>query len=105
MANPLLSSSTRARTRKHPSSLVNPTSDPEKVLRVGLHKLSSCTLLVNLGHESLFDIHLLFPYSAEQDIMDLFASCNVANIQGYPHDLPENGLDKLPSLRLVLVLI
>ena len=31
--------------------------------------------------------------------MDLFAPCNFANIQGYPHDLPDNGLDKLPSFQ------
>ena len=28
--------------------------------------------------------------------MELFAPCNFANIQGYPHDLLENGLYKLP---------
>ena len=38
-------------------------------------------------------------YPFEQDIMDLFAPCNFANIQGYPNDLPNNGLAKLPSFQ------
>ena len=29
--------------------------------------------------------------------MDIFAPCNFANIQGYPHDVPQ--MDKLPSFQ------
>ena len=99
MATPLASSSTRICTRRHPSSLINPTPDPEKVLRVRLHKLSSRTLLVNLGQEALSDIHSLFCDPLQHDIMDLYALCNFANIQGYPHDFPQAGMDKLPSFQ------
>ena len=31
--------------------------------------------------------------------MDLFAPCNFANIQGYPNDFPNNGMDLLPSFQ------
>ena len=31
--------------------------------------------------------------------MDLYAPCNFANIQGYPHDFPQHGMDKLPSFQ------
>jgi len=79
--------------------LVSPTPDLEKVFRVRLHKLSSRTLLVNLEQEAFSDIHLLFPNSTEQDIMDLFTPCNFVNIQGYPHDLLENHFDKLPTFQ------
>ena len=94
MATPLASPSTRIYTRRHPSSLINPTPDPERVFRVRLHKLSSRTLFDNLGQEALSDIHSLFCDLPQRDIMDVYGPCNFANIQGYPHDLPE--MDKLP---------
>ena len=31
--------------------------------------------------------------------MELFALCNFANIQGYPHAFPQTGMDKLPSFQ------
>lgn len=49
VATPLPSSSTGACTRTNPSSLANPAPDPEMALRVRLHKLSSHTLLDNIG--------------------------------------------------------
>ena len=88
--------SSRVYTRRHPSSLCNPAPDPKKALRVRLHKLSSRTLLVNLGQEALSDIRLLFTRPVEHDIMDIFSPCKFANIRGYPNDTPKHGMDKLP---------
>ena len=99
VATPFSSFSSRICMRRHLGSLVNPTLDPEKVLRVRLHRLSSRTLLVNLDREALSDIHSLFCDPFQQDIMDIFAPCNFANIQGYPNDLPNNGMDMLPSFQ------
>ena len=96
MATPLTSSSIRTYTRRHPSSLVNPTPDPERVFRVRLHKLASRTLLNNLDQEALSDIHSLFCDPPQPDIMGDFRPCNFANIQGYPHNMPQKGMNKLP---------
>lgn len=96
MATPLPSSSIGTCTRTNPSSLANPALDPKRPLRARLHMLSSRTLLVNLGQEALCDIHSLFLNLPILDIMDIYGPLNFANIQGYPHNLPNNGLDKLP---------
>lgn len=99
VATPLHILSSRLYTRRHPSSVCNPASDPERVLRVRLHKLSSRTLLVNLGQEALSDIHLLFTSQVRHNIMDMYAPCNFSNILGYPNALPSVGIDKLPSFQ------
>jgi len=99
VATPLIPFSTGVCTRRNPSSLVNPALHLEKVLRVRLHKISSRTLLDTLGQEALSDIHSLFLGHLQQDIMDIFAPCNFANIQAYPHDFPQKSIDKLPSFQ------
>ena len=35
--------------------------------------------------------------------MDIFAPCNFANIQGYPHDVPQ--MDKLPIFKEMMQLV
>lgn len=99
VATPLHILSSKVYTRRHPSILCNPTPDPEKVLRVRLHKLASRTLLGNLGQEALSDIHLLFKGQVRHSIMDMYAPCDFSNIPRYPNDIPSVGIDKLPNFQ------
>jgi len=84
VATPIIHPFTRTYSRRNLGSLVNPPSDPEKVLRVWLNKLHSIDHLNFLGQEALLDIHLFFiNYPINPDIMgDFYMPCNFTNIQG-----------------------
>jgi hypothetical protein len=91
--------STRHFTRKNSNVLLNLIPEPEKVLRRRLTKLNSRRILDNLGSESLSDIHSLF-FEVEVDIMDkLFSPIDFRQMNGYPHDIPEKEIEKLPTFQ------
>jgi len=74
--------------------------DPEKFLRKKLGKAASSNILENLGFESLWDIHLLFPESSQQASAmanRLYAPLDFTAIAGAPHDIPEKAIDRLPA--------
>ena len=100
MATPLNPNFARVSTRRTSSGLVSPSPDPERVFRERLNRLSRSRALASLGQEAISDIHLLFQEQVEPSIMgDLFAPCNFTNINGYPHNIPDKAIEKLPSFQ------
>ena len=73
--------------------------DPERFLRKRLSKAASSSVLENLGFESLWDIHFLFPESSQASVMaaPLYAPLDFSAIVGAPHDVPDKALERLPS--------
>jgi len=100
VATPLNPNFARVSTRRNSSGLVSPSPEPERVFRERLNRLSHNRALASLGQEAISDIHLLFQGQVEPNIMnDLFAPCNFNNINGYPHNIPDKAIEKLPSFQ------
>jgi hypothetical protein len=100
VATPLNPNFARVSTRRNSSGLVSPSPDPERVFRERLNRLSRSRALASLGQEAISDIHLLFQEQVEPSIMnDLFAPCDFTNINGYPHNIPDKAIEKLPSFQ------
>ena len=98
MTTPLNPNFVRVSTRRNSSGLVSPSLDPERVFRERLNRLPHSRALASLGQEDTSDIHLLFQERVEPNIMnDLFAPCDFTNINGYPHNIPNKAIEKLPS--------
>ena len=98
MATPL-SNSVGHSTRSTSGGLFHPLADPERVYRRRLNKLAPRRLLASLGEEAISDIHRLFTLNHQppSPMDNLFKPCNFTNIVGYPHDLPDKAIEKLPS--------
>ena len=73
---------------------------PEKVYRRRLNKLASRKILVELGSESVLDIHLLFPENTNTFVSEImgeyFTQIDFSQIVGQPHRLPDKAVEKLP---------
>jgi len=70
-----------------------------------LTKASSRRTLGALAFQALADIHLLFVDSQNQSLdmaNDLFNPLDFSVIAGYPHDLPEKAIDKLPTVDFLM---
>jgi len=61
-----------------------------------LNKATSRRTLGILAFEALLDIHLLFETQAPEMADELYLPFDFTQIVGYPHDLPEKAIDKLP---------
>ena len=83
--------------------MATPLQNIVRVYRRRLNRLAPRRLLANLGEEAVSDIHLLFAQNNQSSPMDdLCKPCNFSNIIGYPHDLPDKAIEKLPSSTNVL---
>jgi len=97
VAPPLNPNFARVSTRRNSSGLVSPSLDPKRVFTERLKRLSHSRALASLGQEAIFDIHLLFQGQVEHNIMnDIFSPCKFNNINGYPHNIPDKAIEKLP---------
>ena len=83
--------------------MLNFIPEPEKVYRRRLNKLASRRILVELGSESVSDIHLLSQENLENfqnsncfpnTMGEFFTQLNFTQIAGQPHDIPEKAIDK-----------
>jgi hypothetical protein len=83
--------------------------EPEKVYRRRLNCLDPRRILESLGEEVVFDIQFLFEQN-NQSIVNtttnpnlimstLLTPLNFAAIQGAPHAIPDNAIDKLPTFQ------
>jgi hypothetical protein len=95
-----LNHSLRYPTRSNPQGWVDSFPEPERVYRRRINKLAPRRLLESLGEEAISDIHLLFAHNNPTTTMgDPLSPCNFANIQGYPHPVPDKAIEKLPSFQ------
>jgi hypothetical protein len=98
-----LNHSLRYPTRSNLQGLVDSLPEPERVYRRRINKLAPRRLLESLGEETIFDIHLLFAHNnptttnPTTTMGDPLSPCNFANIQGYPHLVPDKVVEKLPA--------
>ena len=99
LATPLSVNTSRYSTRRNSVGLVDFILDLEKVLRRRLNKLSSRKILVELGSESISDIHILFPENTNTTVSDImgeyFTQLDFSQIVGQPHCLPYKAVKKL----------
>jgi hypothetical protein len=95
-----LNHSLRYPTRSNPQGLVDSLPEPERVYMRRINRLAFRRFLENIGEEAISDIHLLFahnnPTTTNPTTMgDPLRPCNFANIQGYPHPIPDKTIEKL----------
>jgi hypothetical protein len=95
-------------TRSSSQELFCPFPEPKQVYRRRVNRLPPRRLhLENLGDEALPDIQYLFPNLNQPTVSNstqnpnlamgsFLTPLNFAAIQGYPHQIPEKAIDKLP---------
>jgi hypothetical protein len=111
VATPLNNSVKRYPTRGTAQGLFCPFPEPEQVYRRRINRLPPRRLhLENLGDEALPDIQYLFPNNNQPTVSNpthtpnlamgsFLTPLNFAAIQGYPHQIPEKAIDKLPAFQ------
>jgi len=97
--NPLSNHSTKYSTRRKSQGLVNFIPEPENVYRRRLNKITSCKILNSLLFESISNIHTLFNNLQVEEMDDYFSPLDFAQINGYPHALPEKDIEKFCSFQ------
>ena len=111
VATPSNNSIKRYPTRSTSQGLFFPFPEPEQVYRRRVNRLPPRRLhLEHLGDEALTDIQYLFPNNNQPTVNNpipnpnlnmgsFLTPLNFAAIQGYPHQIPEKAIDKLPAFQ------
>jgi hypothetical protein len=111
VATPLNNSVKRYPTRSSSQELFCPFPEPEQVYRRRVNRLPPRRLhLEHLGDEALTDIQHLFPNNNQPTVSNpthnpnlamgsFLTPLNFAAIQGYPHQIPEKAIEKLPAFQ------
>ena len=99
LATPLPSPHSTISTRRNNSNLITPIPELERVYKRRLNKATSRRTLGILASEALLNIHFLFETQAPEMADDLFFPLDFTQIAGYPHDLLDKAIDKLPTFQ------